>query len=215
MKKTAAVLLALCLCLPLCARADLKLPDGLLLIREEAFMGDTSLPPSVTIPDRVTEIGARAFAGSSVRLMYIPATVTTFGEDIFDGCEGIALSGIRGSAAHLYADEYGIPFTAYDEGSLLEFIVQEDGTAAVTGYNGDAEYLAVPATDGEGHPVTRIGYMAFFGKSLVGVTLPAGIVSIGEWAFGSCEELRRVNLPEGLSAIEGYAFYQCSSLTLE
>lgn len=199
------------------ALADLTLPDRVETIAAEAFMGDVSLPDSVTLPGNVVSIGDRAFAYSSVKTVYIPPKTERFGEDIFLGCEGIAIAGIAGSPANVYADDNDIPFLAHDaDGSGCVFTVQDDGTALLSGYNGEAAYLTIPAQDGQGHPVTAIGAQVFYGNgTLISVTIPEGVTTIEAWAFGLCTELRRVSLPYGLTAIGECAFYGCGKLTLE
>lgn len=67
-KKAIALWTALALMLVSAALASdvLRLPDATRIIGEEAFMGDTSLD-QVVLPEGVTEIQARAFAGSSLQ----------------------------------------------------------------------------------------------------------------------------------------------------
>jgi len=44
------------------------------------------------------------------------------------------------------------------------------------------------------------------------VTIPEGVLSIGNEAFAECANLESVVFPESLEAIDGYAFYGCRSL---
>lgn len=45
------------------------------------------------------------------------------------------------------------------------------------------------------------------------VTIPYGVVDIGDWAFHNCSALTSVTIPEGVLTIGDYAFYGCGSLT--
>ena len=45
------------------------------------------------------------------------------------------------------------------------------------------------------------------------ITLPDGLISIGEWAFYNCSKLTNITLPDSLTSIGKYAFESCSSLT--
>jgi hypothetical protein len=45
------------------------------------------------------------------------------------------------------------------------------------------------------------------------VTVPAGVTSIGEWAFSECTSLSSITLPAGLTSIGEDAFYGCTSLS--
>ena len=60
----------------------LALPDGLRSIEEEAFAGDASIR-TVTLPESVEYIGARAFAGSGLGQIILPESVEGIGEDAF------------------------------------------------------------------------------------------------------------------------------------
>lgn len=48
--------------------------------------------------------------------------------------------------------------------------------------------------------------LAFFGKKITTITLPAGIKAIGFGAFAGCEQLTAFTFPEGLDSIAAYAF---------
>jgi hypothetical protein len=43
-------------------------------------------------------------------------------------------------------------------------------------------------------------------------TIPAGVTSIGDWAFSGCAYLTRIELPTGLTSIDDYAFRDCAAL---
>ena len=63
----------------------LTLPPFLQAVGEEAFLGDTSLY-EVVIPSSVTRIEARAFAGSTLTRINLPAGIKYIAEDAFEGC---------------------------------------------------------------------------------------------------------------------------------
>ena len=116
----------------------------------------------------------------------------------------LLVSGMFPSAA---AEEAQIP-----PGPEYSYRVEADGTAVITGYNGQAETLTVPGSL-DGHQVTAIGEIAFAAhESLVSVTLPEGLISIGGNAFYACASLSDVGLPEGLLNIGDFAFADCKSL---
>jgi hypothetical protein len=45
------------------------------------------------------------------------------------------------------------------------------------------------------------------------VAIPAGVVSIGDWAFSENSSLTSITIPAGVTAIGNWAFYRCDSLT--
>ena len=77
-------------------------------MEEAAFSGIAAT--GVRIPDGVTSIPARAFAGCAQLVMvYIPASVTQIASDAFDQ-PVLRVYGPPGSAAEQYAKEKGYTF---------------------------------------------------------------------------------------------------------
>lgn len=66
---------------------------------------------------------------------------------------------------------------------------------------------------GRTYQVRTIADYAFRHDSILLVTLPAGIRSIGEQAFDHCERLVTLNIPEGVDSIANSAMSNCLSLT--
>lgn len=63
--------------------------------------------------------------------------------------------------------------------------------------------------------VIGINANAFYNCSIpVSITLPEGLMTIGDNAFRGCSSLTNINLPESLTSIGDYAFYGCSNLTI-
>lgn len=63
-----------------------------------------------------------------------------------------------------------------------------------------------------GLPVKAIGDRAFEDAVLEKVTLGANIVSIGSYAFKSCQNLKEIIFNDGLLEIQALAFYDCGAL---
>lgn len=62
--------------------------------------------------------------------------------------------------------------------------------------------------------LTSIGDYAFYKcKNLPNIVLPEGITSIGESAFYDCDILPSINIPDSVTSIDDSAFYSCDSLT--
>ena len=106
---------------------------------------------------------------------------------------------------------------------LWSYKKREDGSIIITGYKGRQTRITVPAKIGKS-TVTAIGKEAFspfrdrvchgrdFFKTITEVTLPDGIVEIGERAFDECKALRSVNIPEGVTEIKSHTFADCFAL---
>ncbi len=73
----------------------------------------------------------------------------------------------------------------------FSYAVSEDAAAIIiTGYTGSCAAVVIPDMI-EGLPVVSIGDGAFAERSsLTGITIPAGIISIGDEAFFCCPKLR-------------------------
>ena len=54
------------------------------------------------------------------------------------------------------------------------------------------------------------GYPA--GKTDTTYVIPNGVKYIGEWAFGSCDQLINITLPDGIVFVGASAFYECTGL---
>lgn len=94
----------------------------------------------------------------------------------------------------------------------MRYVLREDGTAMITGYDGQEETLQIPVML-DGHPVSAIGDGAFYGcTSLTSVTIPQGVESIGDYAFESCTSLMKVTLPESVVSVGENPFVGCTSL---
>ncbi len=91
---------------------------------------------------------------------------------------------------------------------------KEDGTIAVTGYNGSDSALTIPASI-DGKKVSEISDSAFAGLlCLKTICVPEGVTHIGNYAFECCSLLKKIYLPESLRSIGDGAFSGCGCLTL-
>ena len=153
-------------------------------------------------PDGVTQIGARAFANTSLKQLSLPKGLTSIGDMAFISCDFTEVSFPESLTA--------LGTAAFKETDLTEIQipggVREIGASAF--YNCDA--LARVTLDAG---VTAIGDNAFWGcGALASVTIPATVQTIGEKAFYGCSELKRLTVPGGLKTISDKAFCYCSAL---
>lgn len=116
----------------------------------------------------------------------------------------LMLLALTGAAMAEETTEYTCGFTRY--------VLLEDGTAMITGYDGNAESLVIPGRL-DAYLVTAIGERAFFEcTSLTSVTVPESVKSIGDFAFESCSSLMTVTLPQSLRTIGHNPFADCDVL---
>ena len=87
----------------------------------------------------------------------------------------------------------------------------ENGTAEITGYQGEVDGDLIIPDSVDGHAVTRIGDSAFYGNDCTGsLTLPNSLISIGDMAFAYGRFTGNLLLPKSIESIGNEAFYQCN-----
>ncbi len=88
----------------------------------------------------------------------------------------------------------------------------KDNTVLISKFTGKGAAATVPKTV-KTLPVTSIEANTFLGsKDLTSVSLPEGVSSIGETAFGDCEKLVKVSIPASAATIGNHAFRGCPKL---
>ena len=192
-------------------------------IENRAFSGCTSLT-NVTIPEGVTGIYYHAFYNCpNLKSVTIPKSVSridneAFGyygeEETYDAekIDGFTITGYTYSAAYSYAHDSGFEFVSLGEVRPFTYDTIDDGTIYITGYNGDASEVDIPAKI-DGKRVTEIGGSSFKNcTSLINVTIPDSVTIIGDSAFENCTSLTSVTIPEDVTYIGRSAFKNCTNL---
>lgn len=210
-----------------------------------ASQRDFYVLPSVTVnPEndltyQVVAIGDRAFAGNRLITAYLPTSVTTIGDNAFDGCVNLTSVTQVGSSddAVFPASVTSIGKFAFEgcgklnmtfgEAKALTTIGDnafegcislqhvEFATGSALGYIGKEAFMesGVSVVDLAGTKVTEIGYSAFEGcASLVELTLPETIEIININAFYGCTSLSDVSVSgtaKSITFIGSHAFYNC------
>lgn len=85
--------------------------------------------------------------------------------------------------------------------------------SGATKYSGEIVIPANVSYDGADYTVTSIGYGAFSNSSVISVTIPNSVTSIGWNAFYKCSDLISVTLPNSITSIGRETFRGCASLT--
>ena len=206
--------LVLALCFAQAGYADtLNIPLNVTKINVETFYGDTSLD-EVDLPDGVTRIESRAFANSSLTRIYIPESVSYIASDAFDGCPDVIGWGYAGTYGASWCASHGIPYEDISNSvSDFTFTYPNAIEATVTGWNGTASVVEIPAMADEDHRVTKIAANVFKDKTISRVIFPEDIKAIDGNAFSGCTNLSYVVLPAECTTLGGSTFYGCTKLS--
>ena len=174
----------------------------------------------------VTDIGSSAFAYmTSLKYITIPNTVTTIRDIVFYACinlETIVIpSGIPrvGNLQHgfnyalkacsLPASATAIGQSAFKTCTNLNRICIPEGVTSLANYTcyglQTAKEIIIPDTVAGAIPHYGFSHCYRIEK----INIPAGITSIGDYAFSNDYNLRGVELPEGLTTIGKNAFQSC------
>ena len=125
----------------------------------------------------------------------------------------LALCLVFGSASALpqgaFTDSATINASAEVEGNW-EYEVQEDGTVAITKYNGSESEITIPATLG-GKKIDAVYNCFSASDKITSVTVSEGITGLLNTFYG-CSKLESVKLPNTLKSIGFITFESCSSL---
>ena len=171
------------------------LPQSLTEIGERAFQSCTALE-DLTVSDRLERIGPYAFCNcNSLKSFVIPDSVTTIDQGAIAGCDSLAAFVVSASNPS-FCEQDGVLFTK-DGTELVQYPVGKP----------DRSYSVPQGTE-------LIRYGAFFNSFLLtSVTLPEGLIEIGDWAFERCTDLAEISLPKNLQRIGYSAFAGCENLT--
>lgn len=192
--------------------AEMTCGNNLHTIGAYAFAGTAFR--KMTLPVHVTSVGAYAFSGcTSLESVILLHTTINIGEDVFSGCDAVAIYGHLGSAVQQYAVANGYPYYALDDGAQNGYTFAIEGDSAIiSGYTGSDDVLVLPVAY-NGMPVTGIGAYAFYGHQMIRqMIIPDSVKTIGAAAFAGCAALESVDLPDELHTIEDCAFQECISL---
>ena len=206
----------------ICGQLSLTLPQELETIGAEAF-SDTPFI-SVTLPPKVISVDLYAFF-RCVNLDYviIPESVETIGEMTFGNCELLRDIYINKPEDSIQNAPWGAPKATVHWNSIgpeeqnisngsknLRYVLNEDGQSYAVETIGSCEDLDIIIPDTYNNlPVTAIGDNAFNSPRCAlinSIVMSNNITSIGNYAFGRCDNLTHMSIGNGIANIDREAF---------
>ncbi len=196
--------------------------DGKLVtaIEMRIFSKDKSIK-SVTLPDTVEYIGARAFcACEALESIVFPKNLKEIGDFAISSCdkikEIILPEGVEKIGYEAFSSNRGLTKVVLPEGikelggglfsncyELNDVTLPSDMTEIPDGmFFATRKLTAIELPEG----ITKIGESAFRSSEITELTLPDGVKSIGDYAFESALRLKALNIPDGLTYIGDEAF---------
>ncbi|MDE5989322.1 MAG: leucine-rich repeat protein [Duncaniella sp.] len=175
------------------------------IICRGAFKDCTALE-SVEIPESVQSIEAKAFYGSGLRSVSIPAAVMTVGDEAFAACKSLTELRIEDSTEPISFGQYVFGYYNYistpdTRARLSSMYIGRDWDGNVTGYPGVLKTLVI------GNLVKVIPDGRFsVCSNLASLTLGSGLESIESYAFHGAGMLHEVVIPSSVRSIGAYAF---------
>ena len=181
-----------------------SLENNVTSIGDYAFADCSSLT-SVFISGYTTSIGEYAFAGTGLKYVDIPFSVTSISTGLFAYCFEL-------KSVTLPEDVTSIGDEAFFNCNSLTSINIPNSVTIIgnSAFHNCYSLTSVNIPNG----VTSISPCAFFNCcSLTSVNIPNSVTSIGNGGFSGCSGLTSITVPESVKSIGENAFRGCSGLT--
>ena len=200
---------------------SITIPSSVTSIGHSVFSGCSSLT-TVTFGEnsQLTSIGFGEFRDcSSLTSITIPSSVTSLGSYAFYNCTGLTEINFNATDMSDLSSSNSVFYNAGKDGSGIIVNIGANVTripAYLFNPSGSSNSPNITSVNfEEGSQCTEIGNHAFrYCSSLISITIPENVTSIGRSAFYGCSSLATVAFGENsrLTSIGGVAFEGCSSL---
>jgi len=195
-----------------------SIPYSVTTIADNAFSVSNNIQ-QIYLNGRITHIGNEAFSYCySLVSINIPDSVISIGDFAFDRCRSLTSIFIPPSVTHIgkapfYVINNFSSFSVSEENSTYKYengiLCTKDGTELIQYINCRDVTPTLTIPDG----IISIGDYAFYQcNSIVSVIIPDSVLSIGDLAFYGCENLCSVTLGSGINSLGNQSIDYCKKL---
>lgn len=178
-----------------------KISNGITMLLSGEFSFCESLK-EIEFPSDLERIGRTCFRGCEALMeLVIPESVKQIDDYAFESCSNLKKITVLATDINLDKNAF------YDCDSITTVICP---ASALPAFNSPA-LLTVEVTSGTEIPNNALHYC----NTLLSVSLPETVTTIGQYAFAGCEKLEELKLPDSVSYIGYCAFASCSSLSFD
>ena len=183
---------------------SITVPDGITEIGAKAFQALKSLQ-SITLPESLTTIGYGAFAGcTSLESITIPKNVTELPTPATSNrADGLFANCTALKSVTILGGVTEIPENTFNGCSALEQVTSLEDVCTI----GEESFAYCSALSTISIPnVTEIAQNAFMFSGLTSIIIPEGATQINRTAFNQCKSLKTVVIPSSMTEIGFGAF---------
>ena len=166
----------------------------------------------LVVPEGVTRLGARAFAGCALESARLPDSLEWIADDAFDADSGAIVYAHPGTYACEWAQAHNLDTAILYTTDLYEYAVHGDACVITACLSDDADAGLLPSAIGD-IPLAGVGEGAFGNSAITSLSVPEGVAFLGARAFAGCAALSTVCLPGSVVEIGQACFADCPALT--
>ena len=190
------------------------IPDGVMAIEKNAFMGCTNLT-EVIIPGTVTKIGVGAFSGCTVlKSVSIPGSVETVGYQAFYNCTALTSVTLNNGVKSI--ESYAFFGCTALKSVTIPISVTNVGIKAFDTYVSvavDTDNAAYKVVDGNLYSKDGKRFIQYLSsKTEASFTVADGVEVIENGAFSKSANLKSIVIPKSVKQIKSEAFLDCTGL---
>ena len=157
---------------------------------------------------------------STLTSITIPETIETIGNYAFYNCTALTEINYNATNANDLTNDNYVFYNAGQDGEGITVNIGANVTQLPNSIFG-VSYSSISYSPNiitvnfaEGSVCESISYGAFsYCSSLISITIPESVISIGNYAFQRCSSLESIEISSNVTSISDYAFCGCSSLT--